>query len=174
MKTRALIPALGLLLSVATASGGLSGQAGHTAATAVMAAPTCGAGGDAAATAVGAPCPLGSRVRAAQADAATLPLLVGGAPLATVVHGPTELLEAGIWAQSAGGSHWRRGAVAGLVIGTAATVFVLWQGDSTALCDQSANQDAMRPRDCAAFVALGGAVGAGLGALVGSRIRRGG
>jgi len=173
MKTRALIPALGLLLSVATAAGGLSGQARHTAATGVMDAATCGAGGDAAATAVGEPCPLGRRLRTAPAEA-TVPLLAGGAPLPTVVLGPTELLEAGLGAQSAGGSHWRRGAVAGLVIGTVVTMFVLWQGDSTALCDQGSNQDAMRPRDCAAFVALGGAVGAGLGALVGSRIRRGG
>lgn len=64
------------------------------------------------------------------------------------------------------------GAAVGLVAGAVATYVVLHGGGSNSLCDRSANQDAMNRGECAGLVALGGAVGAGLGALIGSRIGR--
>lgn len=64
------------------------------------------------------------------------------------------------------------GAVAGAVIGAGATALFVYSGDSTSLCDRDRNQDAIGPRECAAIIAGGGLVGAGIGALIGSRIRR--
>ena len=70
------------------------------------------------------------------------------------------------------GSWARRGAVLGALAGGLATYLVIHQGGSTSLCDRSANQDAMGKRECVAVTVAGGAVGAGLGAWIGSRFRR--
>jgi hypothetical protein len=63
------------------------------------------------------------------------------------------------------------GAIIGFVVGAAATVVVTRSGGSTAPCNRSANQDAMSSGECLALAAAGGLVGAGLGALIGSRVR---
>jgi hypothetical protein len=68
-------------------------------------------------------------------------------------------------------SHWLIGAIGGFVVGATATYFVLHSGGSTSKCDQDANQDALNRGECAGLVALGGLVGAGAGALIGSRFR---
>jgi len=63
------------------------------------------------------------------------------------------------------------GAIIGFVVGAATTAIVTHSGGSTAPCDQSANQDALSSGECFGLAAAGGLVGAGLGALIGSRIR---
>ena len=68
-------------------------------------------------------------------------------------------------------SHWQTGAAIGFVAGAGITFLVLRAGGSTALCNRSANQDALRAEECLGLVALGGVVGAGLGAIVGGLIR---
>jgi len=68
-------------------------------------------------------------------------------------------------------SYWLVGAGAGLLVGGGVTYAVLHTGGSTALCDRSANQDAIGSGECLALTAGGALVGAGLGALVGSLIR---
>jgi hypothetical protein len=72
-----------------------------------------------------------------------------------------------------GRSHVLAGAAVGLLVGAGVTYAVLHSGGSTSLCDQSANQDAMAPRECAGLTALGGLAGAGVGAVIGARIRTG-
>lgn len=68
-------------------------------------------------------------------------------------------------------SYWLVGAGTGFLVGAGATYVVLHTGGSTALCDRSANQDALASGECLGLTALGGLVGAGLGALVGGLIR---
>jgi hypothetical protein len=64
------------------------------------------------------------------------------------------------------------GAAAGFIIGAGATYLILQQGGSTSLCDRERNQDAIDASYCAGLYALGGVVGAGAGALIGSRTGR--
>jgi len=71
------------------------------------------------------------------------------------------------------GSHWKTGAGIGLAVGGVGTYLVLRSGDSTAPCNQSANQDAWSTSACLGAAAAGGVVGAGVGALIGSRFRKG-
>lgn len=66
-----------------------------------------------------------------------------------------------------GRTHRIAGAAVGFVAGAGITYVILHSGGSTSPCDRSANQDAMRPIECAGLVALGGAVGAGVGFLIG-------
>jgi hypothetical protein len=68
-------------------------------------------------------------------------------------------------------SHWLAGAAIGFVAGAGTTYLVLHSGGSTSLCDRSSNQDAMSSTECAALTVLGGIVGAGIGALAGSRFQ---
>lgn len=68
-------------------------------------------------------------------------------------------------------SYWLIGALGGFVVGATATYFVLHSGGSTSKCDRDANQDALSRGECTGLVVLGGLVGAGAGALIGSRIR---
>ena len=70
-------------------------------------------------------------------------------------------------------SHWLLGAGIGFVVGAGATYVLLNPPgtNSTALCDQSANQDAIGSGECLGLTALGGVVGGGLGALVGMFIK---
>lgn len=68
-------------------------------------------------------------------------------------------------------SRWREGAVGGFVIGGGATFLVLRSGESTAPCDRKRNQDAIGAKECAGIALAGGLVGAGVGALIGSRFR---
>ena len=70
-------------------------------------------------------------------------------------------------------SHWLLGAGIGFVAGAGATYLVLNPpgASSTAMCDQSANQDAIGTGECLGLTALGGVAGAGLGALVGMFIK---
>ncbi|CAN5896636.1 hypothetical protein BH23GEM9_BH23GEM9_34460 [soil metagenome] len=66
-------------------------------------------------------------------------------------------------------SRWIEGAAAGFVIGAGVTWLVIHQGESTSLCDRDANQDAIGRNECLGITAAGGVVGAGIGALIGSR-----
>jgi hypothetical protein len=68
-------------------------------------------------------------------------------------------------------SHRAAGAGIGFVAGGVATYLVLNAGGSRSLCDRDANQDAMSSGECWGLTLLGGAVGAGLGAVVGGFIR---
>lgn len=79
----------------------------------------------------------------------------------------------GRFEESRGRSHALAGAGIGLVVGGGATLAVLYGGGSTSLCDRSANQDAMAPRECAGLTVLGALAGGALGAVIGSRIRTG-
>jgi hypothetical protein len=63
------------------------------------------------------------------------------------------------------------GAIIGFVVGATVTVVATRSGGSTAPCNRSANQDALSSGECLALAAAGGLVGAGLGALIGHRIR---
>ena len=67
------------------------------------------------------------------------------------------------------------GAGAGLLVGAAATFYLIYypQGSTTAteICNPSKNQDAASTSACLGFMVLGGAVGAGLGAVIGALIR---
>jgi hypothetical protein len=69
-------------------------------------------------------------------------------------------------------SRWLPGAALGFAAGAVVTHLALRGGGSTAPCNRGANQDAMSAGECLGLAALGGVAGAGLGALVGSRIRR--
>jgi hypothetical protein len=69
-------------------------------------------------------------------------------------------------------SHTLAGAAAGLVIGAGATYLLLQQGGSRSFCNRDTNQDAIHARGCQGLYVLGGAIGAGVGALVGYRIGR--
>lgn len=68
-----------------------------------------------------------------------------------------------------GSSHWLGAAIGG-VIGFAGSYVILNSGDSTAPCDESANQDAIGTRYCVGLYVLGGLAGAGVGWLVGKWI----
>jgi hypothetical protein len=68
-------------------------------------------------------------------------------------------------------SHALLGAVIGFVAGAGITYLIVESGGSTSLCDQSANQDAIGSGECIGLIGLGGAIGAGVGAIVGGRIR---
>jgi hypothetical protein len=69
-------------------------------------------------------------------------------------------------------SHGLLGAGVGFLLGSLAAYAVLSSGGSTALCDQSANQDALQTTECLGLsAAAGGLPGAGLGALIGTLIR---
>jgi len=74
-------------------------------------------------------------------------------------------------AASKGRTRALEGAIIGFVVGAATTAIVTHAGGSTAPCDQSANQDALSSGECIGLAAAGGLLGAGLGALIGSRIR---
>ena len=63
------------------------------------------------------------------------------------------------------------GALIGFTIGATATILLTRSGGSTSLCNRSENQDAMNARECLGLAVAGGLVGAGVGALIGSRIR---
>ena len=71
------------------------------------------------------------------------------------------------------GRHTRalEGALIGLTIGATATILLTRSGGSTSLCNSSENQDALNSRECLGLAVAGGLVGAGVGALIGSRIR---
>lgn len=69
------------------------------------------------------------------------------------------------------GPGWHVPASVGAVIGLVGTYAWLHSGGSTSLCDRSRNQDAIDRRECLGLTLLGGAAGAGLGALV-SRVLR--
>jgi len=63
------------------------------------------------------------------------------------------------------------GAVVGFAVGAAATIILTRSGGSTSWCDRSDSQDAMNSRECLGLAVAGGLAGAGVGALIGSRIR---
>ncbi|MFN0180729.1 MAG: hypothetical protein ACKVZ0_18155 [Gemmatimonadales bacterium] len=68
-------------------------------------------------------------------------------------------------------SQWLLGAGVGFIAGAGITFAVLESGGSTSWCDQSANQDAIGETECLGLTVLGGAVGAGLGAIIGGMFR---
>jgi len=96
-------------------------------------------------------------------------LLPGSAPSATSRALRTTIVPP--QAMTKGRTRALEGAIIGFVVGAATTAIVTHAGGSTAPCDQSANQDAMSSGECLGLAAAGGLVGAGLGALIGSRIR---
>lgn len=63
------------------------------------------------------------------------------------------------------------GAGAGFLVGGGVAFALLHTGGSTSLCDRSANQDAIGSGECIGLAALGGLVGAGLGAIIGGFVR---
>lgn len=75
--------------------------------------------------------------------------------------------------QIGAGNHTVTGAAIGFVVGAGATYLLLNSGGSTSLCDRDRNQDAIGRTECLGLTAAGGVVGAGIGALIGRRIRRG-
>lgn len=75
--------------------------------------------------------------------------------------------------QIGAGNHTVAGAAAGFVVGAGATYLLLNSGGSRSLCNRDRNQDAIGRTECLGLTAAGGVVGAGIGALIGSRIRRG-
>jgi hypothetical protein len=68
-------------------------------------------------------------------------------------------------------SRWLAGAGAGFLVGAGTTFVLLNRGGSTNPCDPSTNQDAAGMGACVGLAALGGAAGAGLGALIGKLFR---
>lgn len=72
---------------------------------------------------------------------------------------------------SAGRTRALEGAIIGFVVGAASTIILTRSGGSTAPCDSSANQDALSTGECVGLAVGGGLVGAGVGALIGSRVR---
>jgi hypothetical protein len=69
------------------------------------------------------------------------------------------------------GPGWEIPTAAGSVLGALGTYAWLHSGGSTSLCDRTRNQDAMGRRECVGLTLLGGAAGAGLGALTGRLLR---
>ena len=69
------------------------------------------------------------------------------------------------------GPRWHVPASVGAVLGLVGTYAWLHSGGSTSLCDRSRNQDAIGRRECVGLTLLGGAAGAGVGALA-SRLLR--
>jgi hypothetical protein len=68
-------------------------------------------------------------------------------------------------------SHRTVGGVIGFVAGAGIAYLILNSGGSTSLCDQDANQDAIGSGECLGLVAAGGAIGGGLGIIIGGGIR---
>lgn len=68
-------------------------------------------------------------------------------------------------------THRLTGAGVGFLVGGGVAFALLNTGGSTSLCDRSANQDAMGSAECIGLAALGGAAGAGLGAIIGGFVR---
>lgn len=64
------------------------------------------------------------------------------------------------------------GAGIGFAAGSVGAFYALYSGGSTGRCNQRANQDAIDKEYCVGIYALGGLVGAGLGAIIGHNIRR--
>jgi hypothetical protein len=95
------------------------------------------------------------------------------APVESLVHGFTPGAESRLLESPDSRSHWLAGAVVGFVVGAGATHLVLRTGGSRSFCDRDSNQDALRASDCAWLAAGGGVIGAGIGALIGGRIRTG-
>jgi hypothetical protein len=97
---------------------------------------------------------------------AAVPAIVVGVPLMSPARGGTPA------ATAARRRHALVGAGIGLVVGAVVTHAFLYSGDSTSLCDRSANQDAINRRECNALVGAGGVLGAGVGATVGHWLGR--
>jgi hypothetical protein len=102
----------------------------------------------------------------ARLNESTVDLFVHGS---TETHALTELL--GVEVRDLDGPDGKVSAGAGAILGGAGTYLWLDSGGSTSKCDRSSNQDAMSAGECAGLVALGGLIGAGVGALV-SRLLR--
>lgn len=69
------------------------------------------------------------------------------------------------------GPSWQIPTGVGFLLGGGGTYAWLHSGGSTSLCDRSRNQDAMNRGECIGLTVLGGAVGAGLGALTAALLR---
>jgi hypothetical protein len=93
--------------------------------------------------------------------------------IASLEHGLTPGAESRLLESPDSRSYWLAGAVVGFVVGAGATHLVLRTGGSRSFCDRDSNQDALRASDCAWLAAGGGVIGAGIGALIGGRIRTG-
>jgi hypothetical protein len=97
----------------------------------------------------------------------TIAVTVGESTVAYKLNGLSQLE-----VSSGTASHWLAGAAIGFLVGGTAAFLFLNGGGSTSLCDQSANQDAIRLQECIGVAALvGGVPGAGLGALIGALVR---
>jgi hypothetical protein len=69
-------------------------------------------------------------------------------------------------------SYWKTGAIIGFGAGITGSAMVVYKGGSTSLCDQSKNQDATSTITCISIIGGSGLVMGGLGALIGSFIKK--
>jgi hypothetical protein len=69
-------------------------------------------------------------------------------------------------------SYWKTGALIGFGVGVTGSAMAVYQGGSTSLCDQSKNQDATSTVACVSIIGGSGLVVGGLGALIGSFIKK--
>lgn len=67
-------------------------------------------------------------------------------------------------------SHKLLGGVIGFVAGAGIAYLIVHSGGSTSLCDRDANQDAIGSGECVGVVFLGGALGWGIGYIIGGRV----
>jgi hypothetical protein len=69
-------------------------------------------------------------------------------------------------------SYWKTGALVGFGAGVIGSAIVVYQGGSKSLCDQSKNQDATSTGACVSIIGGSGLVMGGLGALIGSFVKK--
>ena len=70
------------------------------------------------------------------------------------------------------GTYWKSGALIGFGVGVTGSAIAVYQGGSTSLCDQSKNQDATSMGACLSIIGGSGLVMGGIGALIGSLIKK--
>lgn len=69
-------------------------------------------------------------------------------------------------------TYWKSGALIGFGVGVTGSAIAVYQGGSTSLCDQSKNQDATSIGACLSIIGGSGLVMGGIGALIGSLIKK--
>lgn len=69
-------------------------------------------------------------------------------------------------------TYWKSGALIGFGVGVTGSAIAVYQGGSTSLCDQSKNQDATSTGACLSIIGGSGLVLGGIGALIGSLIKK--
>jgi hypothetical protein len=69
-------------------------------------------------------------------------------------------------------THWLTGGLVGAGTGIGASAIILYTGGSTSFCNSSKNQDAIAARECVGIMMGSGLIAGGLGALIGSFIKK--